>query len=386
MKRDYGKIKVTMMLASMFSISARSQTPMLDKQGHLASMEDVDISAMIQPIPAGNVFSDSTYNIWCGSVIKGRNGKFYMLYSRWPRKWGHEAWITHSEIALARADSLQGPYHHLKVIFPARGKQYWDGVCTHNPAVIEHQGKYYLYYMGSTGQSYVKPHTSYENPNWWEYRNNQRIGVAVADDLEGNWQRFDKPVLDVNPDSTAFDGLLVSNPAITIDPQGKVMLVYKAVEKNGTVQGGQVRFGVAFASDIMGPFVKHGKPIFQLDELQSKKAWMIAEDPFIWYYKGMYYAIVRDVKGYFTNGKAALALLHASDGIHWRPTPFPEVVPPRLRFENGLLSDDKLERPWLYTEKGMPLVLFGALGMNNRSYSVNVAVPLKATMKMPAPN
>jgi predicted GH43/DUF377 family glycosyl hydrolase len=378
-KNNNNMYKLTLTIATVFIIIiSQAQQPMLDKKGQLVSMDDVDLFSMVQPIPTKNIFSDSIYNIWCGSVIKGKNGKYYMLYSRWPRANGHFAWVPSSEIALAKSDKPEGPYKHVKVVFKPRGNKYWDGVCTHNPAVIEYNGKYYLFYMGTTGTSTVKQPASMDDNNWWEYRNNQRIGVAIADDLEGEWKRFDQPVLDVSKDSTAFDALMVSNPAITVDQNGKAILVYKQVAKsNNTNRGGKVRFGVAFANSLLGPFTKQSEPIFQAKQKDNNKVWMIAEDPYIWNYKGSIYAIVTDVVGFFTNNEAALALLSSKDGINWEPTHFPKVIPHRLKFADGKIADDKLERPCLYTEKGVPKFLFGALGFNNRNYSVNVAVPLK---------
>lgn len=337
-----------------------------------------DFSKKILPIASDNVFRDSTFNIWCGSVIQGKNGKYYMFYSRWPRVDGHYAWVPNSEIALARADKPEGPYKHIKVVLAKRGAQFWDGVCTHNPAVVAYQGKYYLYYMGTTGNSVVYMPASMQDNNWWEYRNNQRIGVAVSTNLEGEWKRFDKPVLDVSRDSTANDALMVSNPAVTVDKNGKVVLVYKQVaKKSGALRGGKVRFGVAFSKSMIGPFNKHPEPIFQNKQKDNENVWMIAEDPFLWSSNGKIYAIVTDVIGAFTNKQAALALLSSKDGINWKPTLNPQVVPHRIDFLNGTKSDDKLERPWIYFERGKPKVLFGALGINKRSYSVNVAIKLK---------
>lgn len=337
-----------------------------------------DFSKKIMPIAPENIFSDSTYNIWCGSVIQGKNGKYYMFYSRWPRVDGHYAWIPNSEIALARADKPEGPYKHIKVVFSKRGVQFWDGICTHNPAVLSYQGKYYLYYMGTTGNSVVNMPASMQDKNWWEYRNNQRIGVAVSTNLEGEWKRFDKPVLDVSKDSTANDALMVSNPAVTVDKNGKVVLVYKQVaKKSGALRGGKVRFGVAFSKSMIGPFIKHPEPIFQNKQKDNENVWMLAEDPFLWSSNGKIYAIVTDVIGAFTNKQAALALLSSKDGINWKPTLHAQVVPHRIDFLNGTKSDDKLERPWIYFERGYPKVLFGALGFNKRSYSVNVAIKLQ---------
>lgn len=365
---------VFLVFQTSFCAMALAQQPKLDRKGNLVSMDNVDISAMVQPLPEKNKFIDTNYNIWCGSVTKAKNGKYYILYSRWPKASGHEAWITHSEIAIARSDKPEGPYQHIKVVLPARGYQYWDGVCTHNPAVIFYKEKYYLFYMGSTGKSFVQPHTSYENTNWWEYRNNQRIGVAVADDPEGEWKRFDHPVLDVSKDSTAYDALLVSNPAITVDAKGKVILVYKQVERNGTVKGGHVRFGVAFSKSLLGPFIKQDSPVF---EVNGGNAWMVAKDPFLWTYKNTNYAIVRDVVGKFTGEEGALALLSSKNGIDWLPTKYPKVMPNHVQMDDGTISADKLERPCLFTEKGLPILLFGALGLNHREHSINVAVPLK---------
>jgi hypothetical protein len=342
------------------------------------SLDSLNLFSMIQPIEQQNIFSDSLYNIWCGSVIKGKNDKYYMFYSRWPKAYGHFAWLPASEIALAKADKPEGPYTHIKVVFEKRGADFWDGICTHNPAIIENKGKYYLYYMGTTGKSNVNMPASMQDNNWWEYRNNQRIGVAVATDLEGKWTRFGKPVLDISLDSTAFDALMISNPAVAVDENGKVILAYKQVaKKTGNIRGGKVRFGVAFSNSMLGPFEKYSEPIFQNKEKDNPSVWMMAEDPFLWSSNGKFYAIVTDVIGAFTNKQAALALLNSSDGINWTPTKYPKVVPHRLLFANGVISDDKLERPWLYFENGRPKVLFGALGVNKRSYSVNVAINLK---------
>ncbi len=353
----------------------------IDKKGNLISMDSVDLFSMVQPIPKANLFSDTAYNIWCGSVVRGNNGKFYMLYSRWPRSGGHFAWIPKSEIALAKADKPEGPYHHVKVVLPPRGNQYWDGVCTHNPAAIVYKGKFYLFYMGTTGTSQVSMPASMKEPNWWEYRNNQRIGVAVADDPEGEWKRFDKPVLDVSKDSSALDALMVSNPAITIEPSGRAVLVYKEVSRGKALKGGKVHFGVAFSKSLLGPFEKYPQPIFEGKTKGKDSVWMLAEDPYLWNYKGTNYAIVRDVVGYFTDKQSPLSILSSKDGINWLPSKYPKVIPLKLQFEDGTTADDKLERPCLYTEKGVPKLLFGALGFEKRKYSVNVAIPLKFTTK-----
>jgi predicted GH43/DUF377 family glycosyl hydrolase len=260
------------------------------------------------------------------------------------------------------------------VALPARGTQFWDGSATHNPAVIKHKGKYYLYYMGTSSSAEIKMPPS-PSGNWWYYRNSQRIGVAVADTPDGEWKRLDHPVLSVSPDSTAFDALMVSNPAAAFDDKGRVILLYKQVCKNGKINGGQVRFGVAFSDSPFGPFVKHDKPIFEASD--GAKEWMVAEDPFVWFQKGTYLAIVRDVVGKFTGDSGAFALMVSKNGYDWQPAKHPKVVGSTFYWEGGLASVSKLERPCLYMEKGVPKYLYGATRADkSESMSFNVAVPL----------
>jgi len=336
--------------------------------------DDLNIGAMVQPVPQVNKFADPDHYVWCGSVTKGNDGKFYMLYSRWPLKDGFYSWPVTSEIAVAVSDHPAGPFKHLKVALPARGTQFWDGSATHNPAVIKHKGKYYLYYMGTSSSAEIAQPVP-PSGNWWHYRNSQRIGVAVADTPDGEWKRLDHPVLTVSKDSAAFDALMVSNPAAAFDDKGRVILLYKQVCKNGKINGGQVRFGVAFSDSPFGPFVKHGKPIFEASD--GAKEWMVAEDPFVWFQEGTYLAIVRDVVGKFTGDSGAFALMVSKNGFDWQPAKHPKVIGSTFYWEGRIASVSKLERPCLYLENGMPKYLYGATRADKKeSMSFNVAVPL----------
>jgi hypothetical protein len=96
----------------------------------LAAPDAYDFKKMIEPVPTSAKFEDPGYIVWCGTVVRGDEGKYHMLYSRWPRKLGHYAWVTHSEVAHAVADNPLGPYKFSGVALPARGKEYWDGLCT----------------------------------------------------------------------------------------------------------------------------------------------------------------------------------------------------------------------------------------------------------------
>jgi len=352
-----------------------SQTVQTTGKGKQTPVEELDLHAMVQPVPLANRFIDPGHYVWCGSVTKGKEGKFYLLYSRWPLAHGFYSWPVTSEVAVAVAETPAGPFKHLKVALPARGTQFWDGSATHNPAVVSYKGKYYLYYMGTSSNAEIKQPVP-ASGNWWHYRNSQRIGVAVADSPDGDWKRMDQPVLSVSPDSTAYDALMVSNPAACFNDKGEVILLYKQVCKNGKINGGQVRFGVAFAQSPFGPFTKYHQTIF--DAKDGAKEWMVAEDPFVWFQQGTYLAIVRDVVGKFTGDSGAFALMVSRDGKAWSPAKHPKVIGSTFFWQNGVPSISKLERPCLYLENGIPQYLYGANRADKeQTMSFNVAVPLK---------
>ncbi|MCP4460086.1 MAG: hypothetical protein GY816_18990, partial [Cytophagales bacterium] len=89
-----------------------------------------------------NIIQEEDYNVWGANILKGKDGKYHAIYSRWLKSRGHHAWVTHSEIAHAVSDNLTGPYVFKNVVLSARGNEYWDGEMTHNPHLIEHDGKY----------------------------------------------------------------------------------------------------------------------------------------------------------------------------------------------------------------------------------------------------
>lgn len=77
-----------------------------------------------------------------------------------------------------------------------------------------------------------------------------------------------------------------------------------------------------------------------------------------------------------TGKDGGLALLTSTNGNDWHPARYLKVLNKVIFRENGQPFDDKLERPCLYTEKGVPKQLFAAMGIWKRSHSMNVFVPL----------
>lgn len=334
----------------------------------------LDLKSALQPVPKQAILQDSTYFIWGASPVKDDKGNYHLYYSRWKKKYGFSAWVTHSEIAHATSRDLFGPYHFRDVALPERGDAFWDGHVTHNPTIQKWGKKYYLYYMGNKGDRKICK----DGLNW-VHRNNQRIGVAVSDSPNGPWKRFDSPLIDVSNDSTAADALAVNNPSVSRCPDGKYLMVYKAIGKKQALPfGGPVVQLTATADSPLGPFKKDLTPIFT-----SNNTSFATEDPYIWFQDNRYYAIVKDMEGEFTHIKRSLALFVSEDGKDWNVAAHNLVSDLVITWENGHRDTvDRLERPQLYIEGGQPQALFLAVTPKGRKdHTYNVHIPLNFNHK-----
>ncbi len=329
-------------------------------------------SLNLDPVDKKSVLKSDEYYTWGASPIKGEDGLYHLYYSRWKKEYGFLAWVTHSEVAHAVSEKKEGPYRFSDLALPARGAKYWDGLNTHNPTIHRFGDKYYLYYTGNTGDG--RNMKSSLNPT---HRNNQRIGVAVSESPYGPWKRFDIPLIDVSADSTAWDAKMIANPSITQTPDGKYLMVYKAVaKKKGGLWGGPVVHLCATSDSPTGPFKKYPQPIFTASGSDFP-----AEDPYIWCQDGLLYAIVKDMHGSFTNRGRSLALFYSKDGFDWKPVKSPLVSVPEIRWKDGTLTKlVHLERPQLLIEDGKPTMLFlAADAMEDyakEGVSFNVHVPI----------
>jgi len=336
-----------------------------------------DLKIQLGKVSSESVFVNDSLSIWGGSLIKGDDGLYHMFYSRWPKKLGWE-WVTYSEIAHATSKSPLGPFTHKDVALPMRDHSKWDGTTTHNPSIHKFDGKYYLYYMGNTGDLKTPSVPGKPKLNWM-HRNNQRIGVAIADNPYGPWKRFNKPVLDISPNQDAHDALMTSNPSVCKMPDGKILMVYKAVGKKRKLPaGGPVVHLVAIAESPTGPFKKYPDPVFTIQGEDFP-----AEDPYIWYQDGKYRAIVKRMAS--NDGKREKSLIHydSEDGINWKEAKYFQVSDKTITWEDGSKTKfEHLERPQLFFEDGKAKVLLCAadsLDVNNILHSFNIQIPIEIT-------
>jgi hypothetical protein len=316
------------------------------------------------------------YYIWCSSVIYcAADGLYHMFASRWSNTLPfHPGWLTNSEVIRAVSPNMLGPFEFQEVVLPARGAQYWDGCAAHNPRVLRYGDKYLLYYVGMT-YPFPMPEAGADVTNADAVtvvaRASKRIGVAVADSLSGPWQRFDKPVLDVKPNT--YYSFLTSNPSPLIEADGSIYMMFKSRAYLGHKHS-SMSIGVARAPGYDVPFtVLTDEPVFSTTNFGE------VEDPFVWINAtGEYEMVAKDMAGTIGGTAADGISATSKDGIIW--TNPQKSYTRTVEYDNGIVQNFALlERPFLLIENGKPQAFYAAVakdhpyGDNKRSSTWNIA-------------
>lgn len=322
-------------------------------------------------------FQMDDYYLWDCSVIKAQ-GQYHMFSSRWKKELGFGVnWVFNSEIIHSVSDTPEGPYVFKNVVLPARGKEYFDGMNTHNTCIKEYKGKYYLYYMGTTyNDERPKVGEIITNERYLEVWNNKRIGLAVSDDINGEFKRMDTPIL--NPRSNNFwDCTVTTNPSVAIMLDGKTYMIYKSRKS----EKHPMQLGVAVADKPNGEFkrlsdepaIKIGNPPMQI------------EDPFLWYdnNKNRFCLLAKDCPEIgemgITDEWGAGIYAESNDCKIFNLSDSPKAYSRNILWNNGKKETVcNLERPsLLFDENGNPTHLFCASGsgkkpwdFQNRTYIV----------------
>ncbi len=325
--------------------------------------------------PKDGAFRMKDYMVWGGSVVKGEDKKYYMFASRWPEKLTMKAWVTNSEIVLAVSDKPAGPYKFEQVILPKRGKEFWDGMMTHNPHIHYHEEKYLLYYIGTTYDFEQPTDTIPTREMYEEANNNQRIGLAVADSPFGPWERMNTPIIDSREDE--WDAAMIVNPAVSIEEDGSVMMIYKSApvkyperRKNRTM-----RFGMVKADHYLGPYERpEGNNQMTFFPINTN-----VEDPYIWYESGKYHMVAKCMNDSITGEKHAGFIAHSSNGIEWEIPHNPIAYSKTIEYKDGSSETLKfMERPPILFDEGKPTHVFFAC-RNSNWETYNLVRPLRQT-------
>jgi hypothetical protein len=202
--------------------------------------------------------------------------------------------VETKRIGLAVSHSLDGPWERVgdvKPLLDCGPRDAWDDVLVSNPAFVQKpDGTCMLYYKGLDFKS------------WHRDFGNRKIGLAVADRLEGPYRK------------------IAENPLISFEhiPVQSILHAEHADSRPENYAAAQV------------------------------------EDPYIWLENGRFRAMMRDM-GLFNHQYGIL--LESEDGIYWPPDPriaYREAASYFNEPSNGLPREGRLERPQLLMRDGRP--------------------------------
>jgi hypothetical protein len=336
----------------------------------------------ILPAPIGGGYQDPDYWVWGSSVIKGEDNRYHMFASRWSRKLNFGNWVTSSEVVHAVADTPVGPYETVGLVLPARGKEYWDGMCTHNPRIVKYGKQFLLYYFGTT-YDFEQPtaeHPKVSGENWNKAWMNKRVGVAISDSVYGPWKRLDQPILE--PRKGHWDASITSNPAPVVNEKtGEILLMYKSSTGE---ENAPLLLGVSKATSPEGPYERLSEePIFNFETADNER--IDLEDPYIWWNGDQYEAIIKDRSGVLCGEEGGGLHAWSKDGVDWKLFENPQAYSRKVLWDDGTTSyQNHFERPFLLIEDGVPTHFFAATGNGSKAWSFtktwNMVIPLKTDL------
>ena len=328
------------------------------------------------PAPVDGGFAMEDYWVWCGSVIRGEDGRYHMFAARWPKRFPFfEGYIVASEVVRASSDTPVGPYVFEEVVLPARGSEYWDGRMTHNPTIHKCGDTYLLFYIGATYEGKTPTPEEVADPDCPQRRTsypNIRIGLTTSRSVFGPWTRRDAPALLPRPGK--WDSSVVTNPAPCVREDGTVYLYYRSNTPEG------LRIGVTKAADYGSPFHR-----LQDDPVLRFEGDNYVEDPYVWWAEDHFELLAKDMKGGLTGEEHAGIHATSQNGTDWQLSDPPKAYSRTVTWDDGTTTvQGCLERPQLLIEDGQPTHLFAATadgpgGFRNASRTWNMVIPLAHT-------
>ncbi|MDT8390073.1 MAG: glycoside hydrolase family protein [Lentisphaeria bacterium] len=296
----------------------------------------------------GEAINEPGWDIWGSSPIRDDDGKIHLFCARWPGNIPFiQAWKRNSEIAHYMSDRPEGPFKYVATIGKGIGKG-WNAVGYHNPNIRKIGDKYVLVFIS--------------NDDGPKHGPNQRIGMMVADSLNGPWKLVPdekQPLLSPPEDKAIWchdSGCGVNNPSLLTHPDGRFLLYFKAM--SGPRSKGKVKMGVAIANKLDGPYVIQKDPITANDRA--------IEDGYAFIWKEHVCLITTDNHGILEKGGGLLWI--SKDGTKFESKPLHgfhhlrrfylnNKLPKNIKHHYG--NEVKFERPQILMGKdGEPEYLY----------------------------
>lgn len=298
----------------------------------------------------GRMVQEPGWHIWGCSPIAGEDGKIHLFVERWPVKGpdcprGFDAaWRQDSEIAHYIGDTPEGPFNLRDVAMKGTGSNTWDRYAPGNPCIRNVDGKYVLLYIGNpigvTKGMGAHPGT-------------QRIGMAIADSLDGPWRKVGSDGKMLNPSDDPkhwTHGAQVVNPAFLKRADGKYLLYFKGKGAN---------MGVAVAEKLEGPYVHQPRKLSADEQRVEDGTAFMMDDKFCF--------VTTDNAGKYGHGGGLL--WKSDDGITFNASPERGYWPPSHylpkvdhTLTRSYYGAGTFQRPQVLVQNGRPTHLYVASG------------------------
>lgn len=163
---------------------------------------------------------------------------YYVWYSKGPIAPGYDATVWYA----TSPDGFDWTEQGMAV--DKGDAETWEGGSVFTPNILVAEGKYWLFYTGTSRSYYKKPF----NPD-------SKIGIAVADSPNGPWKKLaSNPALTNSSVKADFDSHLVDD-ACLITRNGKYYFYYKGRQLGKSPA--HTKMGLAIADQPEGPYVKY---------------------------------------------------------------------------------------------------------------------------------
>ncbi len=206
---------------------------------------------------------------WCMAPIYDEDEKLHVFMSAIPNA---GSWASDSKIVHYMADSPEGPYQFVDTTFASSSASY------HNPQISKVGDTYVLVFLLRDA---LIPGSK------------QEIGIATAKSVYGPWT--ESPLNPIIKAEGQMDGATInhaSNPTFLVDKEGKYRIYFKSMtDKYGGESYREI--SLAISDHIEGPYKNHpNNPLISYADQG-----LDIEDPYAFYYKGLYHMIVEDRRG-----------------------------------------------------------------------------------------
>ncbi|VGO15449.1 hypothetical protein PDESU_04032 [Pontiella desulfatans] len=304
----------------------------------------IEVSSFCQAQVPGEYVLEAEEGTWTWGMapIYDEAGKLHIFNSIIPRS---GSWIKNSRIAHWVADRPEGPYTFLGNVFAS------DDASYHNPQISKVGDTYVLVFL-------LNRHRD-------ENGSKQEVGIATAKSPDGPWT--ESPLNPIIPAAGVLNGYQIvhaSNPTFVVTPEGTFRIYYKTMTDALPIKKGFREIAFAESDTIEGPYVNYAhNPVISYADKQ-----LDIEDPYAFYYNGMYYMIVEDRQGVknmlegnpipagqLKKGGYRPGLIYQSkDGIDWGE-PKVGYLTNEMYFGHKLARS---ERPSILWKDGKPECLF----------------------------